>query len=130
MNRITINIRPFPCVRVNGKKGRFAPKAIEYHDKCNYLRLVVWSKKNLIMNALLSWEYKINFIFKMPDNFSVKKKALMNWKPYISTPDSDNCYKAFTDTIFYQSKINDSQIHTINWVRKLRGVQNKIEFLY
>jgi Holliday junction resolvase RusA-like endonuclease len=37
----------------------------------------------------------------MPESWSKKKKERMNLKPHQQTPDADNLFKAFTDTLFY-----------------------------
>ena len=103
-------INPFPAVRVNGKGGRYTPRAIQYHEKIKALRSLVWNPEP-IMKALIKWNYELVFYIEMPKSWSNKKRLEMEWKPHRQTPDGDNLYKAFTDTVFYnQKKYNDKEI--------------------
>ncbi len=129
-------INPFPAVRVNWKGGRFTDRATNYHNKMNDLRDLIWSDKEKIIQAMLVYgyhSYSIMFHIPMPESWSKKKKEKMCFKPHQSTPDLDNLYKAFTDTIFYVSKkewkakYNDSSISFIN-CHKIRNNEWMIEF--
>ena len=108
-------INPFPAVRVNWKWWRFMPRAMKYHDNIKELRnlINIWEYSNdEIMEALVNWNYKLEFLIKIPKSWSKKKSEQMNWQPHRQTPDIDNLFKSFTDTIFYkQEKYNDKEIY-------------------
>jgi Holliday junction resolvase RusA-like endonuclease len=58
----------------------------------------------------------------MPKSWSIKKNETKFLSPHRSTPDIDNLFKAFTDTVFYtkkdeKSKYNDSEIYSLNAVK-------------
>lgn len=115
------NIKPFPAVRSNWKWWRFTPRAKEYHNKMNELRALIeaWEfTKEEMMLALINWVYRLEFIFEIPKTWSKKQKELkgqVNWKPHRQSPDIDNLFKAFTDTLFYwQDKFNDREIYKLN----------------
>jgi Holliday junction resolvase RusA-like endonuclease len=125
-------VDPFPAVRVNGRNGRFMPRAVAYH----------WQKKNLkgiilkwkitveeIKKSMINWNYKITFIFKIPKSISKKKRLENLNSPHRQTPDIDNLYKAFVDTIFYwEEELNDKQIFTIKDVSKIWWDEGSIVF--
>lgn len=123
-----IKIKPFPAVRSNGKSGRFAPRAKEYHNNMNLLRALVQNKEEII-KGLIEWEIEINFYFEMPKSWSKKKKESMMYAPHKQTPDIDNLYKAVTDSLFYGTDYNDSHISSIR-CDKLWSDESKIEFNY
>lgn len=70
----------------------------------------------------------MQFIFAMPDSWSKKKRLAMNGKPMQSTPDNDNLFKAFTDTVFYKQTKNDCEIWN-NAYSKHWGMEDKIVFI-
>jgi len=106
-------INPFPAVRVNWKGGRFMPRAIKYHNNIQQLRSMILNPLE-IMQSLIKWNYRLEFIIEMPKSWSKKKKKEMEWQPHRQTPDIDNLFKAFTDTVFYkQDNYNDKEIYTI-----------------
>lgn len=108
-------INPFPAVRVNWKNWRFTDRAKEYHSKMDHLRLLVWWDRDKIIKALISWKYYLKFNIQMPDSWSKKKKLQLLSQPHQQTPDIDNIFKWFTDSIFYnQKKYNDSAIYKLN----------------
>lgn len=111
------NIKPFPAVRVNSKAGRFTPNAKKYHQKMDNLRDLIeqWKyTKQEIMEALISWNYFLRFHFKVAKSWSKEKQANMLWEVHQQTPDIDNLFKAFTDTVFYgQKEYNDCKIWKI-----------------
>jgi len=122
-----INIDPFPAVRVNWKGWRFMPRAIQYHNNIKQLRSAI--ENNLeywpadISWAMVNWAYNLTFYIKMPKSWSKKKKAEYLGTPHRQTPDIDNLYKAFTDTIFYNDKtFNDKEIYDMRakkfWAEK------------
>ena len=53
------------------------------------------------MRNMIEGTYHIQFHSKMPISWSKKKQLEMNWKPNMNTPDIDNLFKAFSDTLFY-----------------------------
>lgn len=122
-------INPFPAVRSN--KNSWADKTVVYHNKMNTLRLLIenWRyTKNEIMKAMIDWNYDLIFHIEMPESWSNKKKLSLFWEPHRQTPDIDNLFKAFTDTIFYkEEKLNDKEIYTIN-ARKYWDYEWCIEF--
>lgn len=120
-------IRPFPAVRVNGKGGRFTLRATKYHSQMEELRWLLYKEKEQIISALLSWNYHLEFIFSPAKSLSKKKRKDIIGKPHKGKPDIDNLFKAFTDTVFYWEKENDSGIYKINCSKK-RGEENKIIF--
>ncbi len=87
----------------------------------NELRALIeaWEfTKEEMMLALINWVYRLEFIFEIPKTWSKKQKELkgqVNWKPHRQSPDIDNLFKAFTDTLFYwQDKYNDREIYKLN----------------
>jgi Holliday junction resolvase RusA-like endonuclease len=71
----------------------------------------------------------IQFFFKMPDSWSKKKKLEMKGKPMQSRPDTDNLFKAFTDTVFYKNEEhNDCEIWN-NVYSKIWWDEDKIVFI-
>ena len=112
-------IKPFPAVRSNKKS--WSDTVQDYHSKMNFLRLLMntWEySKEEIMEALIQWNYSLEFMIPMANKWSKKKKEEYNWQPHRVTPDVDNLFKAFTDTVFYgQKEYNDS------WIYKLKGVK-------
>ena len=46
----------------------------------------------------------------MAESWSKKKKAEMLGTPMQIRPDTDNCFKSFTDTVFYEQNRNDCEI--------------------
>lgn len=110
-------INPFPAVRTNGKKWRFAPNALKYHSKITKLRQLIklWEFTEVeIMEALIQWNYRLEFIIEIPKSWSKKKKLAMKWQPHRQTPDWDNLFKSFTDTLFYKQEwYNDSSIYNV-----------------
>jgi len=122
-------INPFPAVRTTGKNWRFTPRAKEYHNKMNHLRLLMDNKEEM-MKALIKWDYELIFNMEMPKSWSKKKKDKMRFEPHKSTPDIDNIFKAFTDTLFYwQKEYNDSEIYKIQTL-KIRSDEWSIELHY
>lgn len=107
-------INPFPAVRSN--KNSWSDKTVNYHNKMNNLRELVWEDRDVIILALISWYYRLSFYVPMPEGWSKKKKEKIEWTPHQQTPDWDNFFKAFTDTLFYKVKeidwikVNDSHI--------------------
>ena len=123
-------IKPFPAVRVNWKWWRFQPRAIKYHENIDILRNLIRTcsyTEDEIMDALIQWNYTLTFIFEMPKSWSKKKKLEMIWQPHKQTPDIDNLFKAFTDTVFYKKDKNDCWIHRIN-ARKYWAWESSIIF--
>lgn len=124
-------INPFPAVRVNWKWGRFMPRALAYHEEVWKLRALInnWEYTKVeIMEALIEWNYSLVFLIEMPVSWSKKQKLKMNWQPHRQTPDWDNLYKAFTDTVFYKQKgYNDSSIYDTK-SRKYWATEWEIEF--
>jgi len=122
-------INPFPCVRTTGKNWRFTPRAKEYHNKMNHLRLLM-TNKEWMMQWLIDWDYELIFNIEMPKSWSEKKKNLMRFEAHRATPDIDNIFKAVTDTLFYwQKKYNDSAIYKMN-ATKIRSDEWSIELYY
>lgn len=126
MNKIIIAIRPFPAVRVNGKLWRFTHSAKEYHNKMNILRTLVNKDKQKIIKSLLDWTYELIFYFKIPKS---NTKNILPEMPHRITPDNDNCFKWFTDSLFYWIKLNDWGIWRINAVKR-RWYKDEIIFYY
>lgn len=118
------DINPFPAVRSN--KNSWSDSVQNYHSKMDYLRLLVNNRDDVI-KALISWNYDLIFHIPIPKSWSKKKKAEMNHCFHQVKPDIDNLFKAFTDTVFYQTEYNDSSIHTIR-SRKVRSDEWFIEF--
>lgn len=108
-------INPFPAVRVNWKCWRFTIRALDYHSKIKDLRGLIQKGEysiEEILKALIEWNYRLEFIIKMPDSWTKKKKQELSGQPHRQTPDIDNIFKAFTDTIFYkQENYNDREIY-------------------
>ena len=114
------------------RNWRFSDTAEKYHNQMNKLRLLVWPNKERMIQALLSWKYQINFFFEMPESWSLKKKKKYALTFKITKPDIDNSFKFFTDTLFYQTKYNDSQIFRSNCLKWYAEVWEKwfIEFIF
>ena len=126
---LTIPIRPFPAVRSN--KNSWNTKTKEYHSKMNTLRIHLLPHRREIIENMIEGTYHIQFYSKMPDSWSKKKKLEMNWKPNQNTPDIDNIFKAFVDTIFYDP-INRSKDDCKIWklsADKFWGEEDKIIFI-
>lgn len=122
-------IRPFPAVRSN--KNSWNTKTKEYHSKMNTLRIHLLPYRREIIENMIEGTYHIQFISKMPDSWSKKKKLEMNWKPNQNTPDIDNLFKAFSDTIFYDP-VNKSKDDCKIWklsADKFWGEEDKIIFI-
>lgn len=109
---IYIHMQPFWAVR-STKKWKFNDRSTKYHEQMNSLRLLIWQDKERIIQALLDWKLRLFCLFEMPKSWSKKKKEKMKNTPKLSKPDSDNCWKAFVDTIFYNTGINDSKVWNI-----------------
>jgi len=124
-------IKPFPAVRVNGLWWRFTPKAKYYHELMNSLRAMIDDNDSItkteIIESLLAWNYHIKFVLQVTKWWKEKQKLEALGSPHIFSPDLDNLYKAFTDTVFYKTENNDRAIHTIN-CSKERGEESYIEF--
>ena len=112
-----VKMRPFPATRTN-KKWSWTDKAQEYHAKMDMFRLLVGSDKEKIIKALIEDRYEIIFYIKMPESWSDKKKQRLHWQYHKQTPDTDNLFKAVTDSLFYWTKYNDSHISTLNAVKR------------
>lgn len=110
---ITIDHNPFPAVRVNWKGWRFTPRAIKYHSKMNSLRNEIWDRKKDIIQKLITWN-KVIFFMPIPQSWSKKKKDKMLWVKHEQKPDTDNIWKAFVDTLFYEYEIDDKVVSKIN----------------
>lgn len=124
-------INPFPAVRVNGKWWIFMPRAIKYHDKVKVLRRLIKDPLDCML-AMIEGNYELVFMVEMPKSWSQKKKDAMYWQPHRQTPDIDNLFKAFTDTLFYvpkweESIYNDKEIYKIK-ARKYWSKEWEIEF--
>lgn len=125
---INIPMRPFPAVRSNS--NTWTPSVIEYHNKMNKLRSYIRKDREEIIKSLISWEYMMQFFFAMPKSWSKKKRQEMGWKPMQSRPDTDNLFKAFTDTIFYKyEKHNDCEIWNACY-SKVWAEEDKIIFIW
>lgn len=118
-------IDPFPAVRSN--KNSWSDRTKDYHAKMNHLRLLIWDDKQQIIDSLIDGYYILTFIIPMPKSWSKKKKEKMNGTHHQQTPDTDNLYKAFTDTVFYKRNENDSHIWDITG-RKFWGEEWLIIF--
>lgn len=126
---LTIPIRPFPAVRSN--KNSWNSKTKEYHSKMNTLRIHLLPHRREIIENMIEGTYHIQFYSKMPDSWSKNKKLEMNWKPNQNTPDIDNLFKAFSDTIFYDP-VNKSKDDCKIWklsADKFWGEEDKIIFI-
>ncbi len=112
--------------------GRFNDTAEKYHNSMNQLRLLVGSNKDRIIEALINWKYQINFFYKMPESWSLKKKKKYALTFKSTKPDIDNSFKFFTDTLFYKTKYNDSAIFRCNCLKWYADVWEKsfIEFIF
>ena len=98
---LIIPIKPFPAKRLNAKWWRFTKTAIDYHNKKKALEPYLLPHSEEIMRNMIRGTYHLQFHTKMADSWSEKKKKEMDWKPNQNTPDIDNLFKAFTDTLFY-----------------------------
>jgi len=97
----------------------------------NSLRAYLLPHRREIMENMIEGTYHIQFISKMPISWSKKKQDEMRWKPNQNTPDIDNVFKSFVDTLFYdpvsKSK-DDCKIWTIS-ASKYWGDDDKIVFM-
>lgn len=123
---LEIPIRPFPAVRSN--RNSWNTKTKEYHSKMNALRTYLLPHRQEIMEALVYWDYTIQFHFAMPQSWSEKKKKEKDWTPHDSTPDIDNIFKAFSDTVFYWEWTRDKEIWNLS-ASKHWGKEDKIIFI-
>lgn len=80
----------------------------------NELRDLIWIDKETIIEYILKGEYELEFVFKYPKSWNKKKVLKMENTPHTQTPDIDNIFKWFTDTLFYKTKYNDSAIFKMN----------------
>ena len=96
---LIIPIKPFPAVRSN--RNSWNDKTQDYHSKMNALRKHLLPHREEIMGKMIEGTYHIQFHSKMPVSWSKKKQEEMRWKPNQNTPDIDNIFKAFQDTLFY-----------------------------
>lgn len=125
---LTIPLRPFPAVRSN-RNSSWTDKTREYHAKMNNLRFYTHPNRDEIIKSLIDWKYFLQFIFAMPESWSKKKKIEMEWKPMQSRPDTDNLFKAFTDTVFWKDeKYNDCEIW-LNTYSKVWWIEDSIVFM-
>ena len=84
----------------------------------NELRALIedweFTKEEMIL-AIINGMYRLEFILPIPKTWSKKQKELkeqIDWWPHRQSPDIDNLFKAFTDTLFYwQDKYNDKEIY-------------------
>ena len=125
---LEIPIKPFPAKRVNGRWWRFTKTAIDCHSKMNALRTYLLPHRQEIIDHLVYWDYTIQFHFAMAKSWSIKKKEEKNWTPHDDTPDIDNLFKAFTDTVFYGMEDNDKKIWHIS-ASKHWSKEDKIVFI-
>jgi len=127
---IIIPIKPFPAVRSN--KNSWNTKTREYHTKMNTLRSYLLPHRREIMEKMIDGTYNIQFHSKMPVSWSKKKQDEMRWKPNQNTPDIDNLFKAFSDTLFYDP-LNKSKDDCRIWklsADKYWGDEDKIIFIW
>ena len=113
---IKIPIKPFPAVRINAK-SIWNDRSQAYITKMNELRLLIWDDKEFIINSMIKGIYLVEFQFKTPKSWSLKKKERMIWSNHKQTPDCDNLLKAFKDTIFYQEDHNDCEVSRSNAIK-------------
>ena len=126
---LIIPIKPFPAVRSN--KNSWNTKTKEYHSKMNSLRTYLLPHRREIMEKMIEGTYNIQFHSKMPIYWSKKKQDEMRWKPNQNTPDIDNLFKAFSDTLFYDP-VNKSKDDCRIWklsADKYWGDDDKIVFM-
>jgi Holliday junction resolvase RusA-like endonuclease len=90
--RISYAITPFPAVRSN-RNSSWTPRAKEYHEKMNHLRVLANAHKDIIRQALIEARCSITFIFPIPDSWSKKKKLELIGQYHTQKPDLDNLYK-------------------------------------
>lgn len=84
-----------------------------YHSKIKALRLLIGSKRDEIIDAMLEDRYSVTFVIPMPDSWSKKKKAEHLEEYHRQTPDLDNLEKALKDCLFYEHPIhNDCEVAT------------------
>ena len=75
-----------------------------------------WAFKDALINLckqqdfVLGDKYKVEFLIKMPDSWSKKRKFLMEGKPHQQKPDLDNLLKAVNDCL----KVDDKYIYSID----------------
>ena len=81
--------------------GGLDVKSVHPNNKMNDLRLLLSPYKNEILERVLSDQYMVEFVFKVPESISNKKKMERLNSNHIQKPDIDNLFKAFTDTLFY-----------------------------
>ena len=125
---LEIPLRPFPAVRSN-KNSSWTEKTQAYHAKMNNLRFYVHPHKKEIIESLIEGTYRIEFHFAMADSWSKKKRLEMDGKPMQSRPDTDNLFKAFTDTVFWKDKEHDDSEIWNNCYSKHWGKEDKIVFI-
>ena len=65
----------------------------------------------------------LTFNIAMPVSWSQKKRLEMNGKPHCQTPDIDNVYKGFSDSVCGDG---DSHIHTIGNLKKIWSTEGSI----
>ncbi len=124
--QIIINIEAKPAIRSN--RNSWCTSVKNYHNYMNVLRLLIWNKCDKIIQALIQWNYALCYIMPIPKSWPPKKKLEMDWKPHQQTPDLDNLYKAFVDTVFYKNWANDCQIFKIGKSIKMWWESWKIIF--
>lgn len=126
---LIIPIKPFPAVRSN--RNSWNKKTQDYHTKMNTLRAYLLPHRREIMEKMIEGTYHIQFHSKMPVSWSKKKQEEMRWKPNQNTPDIDNLFKAFSDTLFYDP-LNKSKDDCRIWklsADKYWGDEDKIIFM-
>lgn len=94
----------------------------------NELRRIICSEEYTledIMKALINWNYDLRFYFEIKGKVTKK----MPWTYHTQSPDIDNLYKAFTDTIFYWNEnYNDREIAVLR-ASKYWYTESFIEFI-
>lgn len=98
----------------------------------NTLRAYLLPHREEIMGKMIEGTYHIQFHSKMPDSWSKKKQLEMNWKPNMNTPDIDNLFKAFSDTLFYdplKKSKDDCKVWKLS-ADKWWGNEDKIIFIW
>jgi Holliday junction resolvase RusA-like endonuclease len=83
--------------------------------------------KEEIIEKFIEWTYKIVFYFKIP---KWKEKLIKLEDPHQSSPDIDNCFKWFTDTLFYHADRNDREIWTINAEKKYQAENSILLYIF
>lgn len=77
----------------------------------NELRDEIGNRMEWLRDMLKSSDCEVLFIFAIPESYSNKKAQETQLKPYLQKPDTDNLWKAFTDTCFY--KKDDKEVYRI-----------------